>query len=517
MNKKTIIVIVAIIATVSVAVAAYTLTNHDNGKDYSNTEIGEIGTYVPIYGNANGDLYINDDDVDMIEYLIKQIAENGETAWDSAKAPYADANCDGKITEKDVELVKKIINVESCEVFYEDYFGDVTAVNFPLTNRNIAVTYYQQAEACAILGVLDDVTVASMAATVYGTMWPTLDDAVVWGTTGSSAITDDAVEKFIANDVTLVICTPRTENQELAQRLHEERNIDFIQLWYNGNYCISTIQTMGILMDCQDKSQAYMDYCNGVIDKLTSTITNKDSTRLMVINGYSTTNDRLTVMANERHGSYVLINKYLGNCYYEDGTNQFGFVYHNIEWLVENGQDVDAIVFCMSGNSGYSDDQSTGTYYTADAYNEKFETEVSYFTQVNAYKTGEIIGSVYANMFGFSAYAVLELIAAQLYPDLFTLNEATATLQDWFDNYDVVDIDVTEQGPISYTGTAYETSYPQLSMSTSNNCGNSVEENTVSGCEMTAIDETPETAVPDCSKIDGCTGTETVENPGNKP
>ncbi len=462
MNKKNVLIIaVAAVAVVAVA-AAVLLVNNNDSKDYSKVDIGEIGTYVPIFGNANNDLYIDHEDTKMLRYVIDKISKEGETGWDKTKVPFADANCDGVIDEKDIDLVNNIINKKSCKVYYKDYFGDVTEVSFPMVNRNIAVTYYQQAEACAILGVLDKVNVASKAATVYGTMWPSLKKAVEWGTTGSSAITDDAVEKFINNDVTIVVCTPRIENKDLGQRLHKERGIDFIQLWYNGNYCISTIQTMGILMNCQEKSEAYMKYCNNIAGELKSKISNKASKNLLVISGYDASNDKIAILANERHGSYVLIDKYLGNAYYEKGENQFGFVYRNVEWLVENGSKYDNIVFCMSGFSGYSDDQATGTYYSKEIYNTKFEDAVSYFSKVPAHKNGNIVGSVYPNTFGFSAYAILKVIAAQMYPDLFDLNDAMKTLQDWFDNYNVVDIDVTKNGPITYTGKKYQASYPQL-------------------------------------------------------
>ena len=142
MDKKITIIAAVVVVVAIVGAAAFVLLSN-NEKDYSKTEIGEIGTYVPIYGNATADLYINDDDVDMLQSII-----DGKMEWDKKKVPYADANQDGKIDSKDVEIVKKIINVEPCEVMYEDYYGDVTKVNFPLKDMNIAVTYYQQAEAC---------------------------------------------------------------------------------------------------------------------------------------------------------------------------------------------------------------------------------------------------------------------------------------------------------------------------------------------------------------------------------
>lgn len=455
MDKKMMIAIAAVVVIAVAACAAYAV-NNNNDKGSTPSPIGEIGTYVPIYGNVNNDLYIDNEDVKVLQKMA-----NKEMDWDKDKYPYADANQNGEIDQGDVDIVKKIINKEKCTVYYQDYYGDVTAVNFPLSDRNIAVTYYQQAEACAILGVLDNVTVASKAATVYSDLWPTLNDAVEWGTTGSSAITDDAVEKFIDNDVTLVICTPRTENRELAQRLHEERGIDFIQLWYNGNYCISTIQTMAILMDCQERSEKYKSYCEGIADELSSKITAENKKNILVANGYNASNDQLSILGNERHGSYVLMNKYLGNAYYEDGTNQFGFVYKNVEWLVENSQKFDYIVLCQSGNAGFSNNQTTGEVYTHEEYNTQFEEAVSYFGKVKAYEDGNVIGSVYPNTFGFSAYPFLKLIAAQMYPDLFSLEDAVNDIQEWFDTFGVVSIDVSEFGAYSYTGDGYHANYPQ--------------------------------------------------------
>ena len=81
---------------------------------------------------------------------------------------------------------------------------------------------------------------------------------------------------------------------------------------------------------------------------------------------------------------------------------------------------------------------------------------------MKAYEDGNIIGSVYANTFGFSAYAFLKLIAAQLYPDLFTLEEGIEEVQYWFDNFNTTKIDVTKVGAYTYTGDGYKTSYPKM-------------------------------------------------------
>ena len=111
MDKKITIAVVAVIVIAIVAIAAFFVLNNDSKKDYSETTIGEIGTCVPIYGNATSDLYINDDDVNMLQQIV-----DGDLIWDKKKAPFADANQDGVIDSKDVSVVKSIINKEKCTV-----------------------------------------------------------------------------------------------------------------------------------------------------------------------------------------------------------------------------------------------------------------------------------------------------------------------------------------------------------------------------------------------------------------
>ena len=88
MDKKSTIIIAAAVVIVAVAAIAFVmLGDSDEKKDYSETSIGEIGTYVPIFGNATGDLYIDEDDVDMLQSIV-----NGDMEWDEKKAPFADAD-----------------------------------------------------------------------------------------------------------------------------------------------------------------------------------------------------------------------------------------------------------------------------------------------------------------------------------------------------------------------------------------------------------------------------------------
>ena len=86
MDKKIIITIVAVAVAIMVAVpVAIVMTN--NSKDKGSTTAEDR---LLIYGNANNDDYLDQKDVDMIRDIIDK-----KTTWDRTKNPFADTNHDG--------------------------------------------------------------------------------------------------------------------------------------------------------------------------------------------------------------------------------------------------------------------------------------------------------------------------------------------------------------------------------------------------------------------------------------
>ena len=113
MNSKILITgLVVAILVVAGGSAAYMLANN------SKSPIPEVEATVEIYGNANNDAFIDNDDVE----LLRDIAKSGY--WDSSKYPFADADLDGFITDKDADIAQKIVNGEACTVYYKNYFGE---------------------------------------------------------------------------------------------------------------------------------------------------------------------------------------------------------------------------------------------------------------------------------------------------------------------------------------------------------------------------------------------------------
>ena len=143
MGNKTILLIAAVIVIAAIASCAALLhQDGDDGPDMSYKD----DVLVRIYGNANGDDRIDGKDTGIIERIIETGMPTSE--W-MEKYRFADANRDGEITTKDLEIVKMYINRESTRLYYQDYWGNDAYVNYPLGDRvGVDMTYTAQFMGC---------------------------------------------------------------------------------------------------------------------------------------------------------------------------------------------------------------------------------------------------------------------------------------------------------------------------------------------------------------------------------
>ncbi len=121
------VMIIGVVAVVIVVAAAAVMIMGSGSKGYENLEV----TNLPVYGNANEDYTIDQKDVDLI---------NGHLGETADAYPYADADGDGKITEKDADIVQKFIKGEKTRVrFVDQYVYDtgkthIVETDYPLNN-----------------------------------------------------------------------------------------------------------------------------------------------------------------------------------------------------------------------------------------------------------------------------------------------------------------------------------------------------------------------------------------------
>ncbi len=147
MNQKIVaigVVIVLIVAGVAIFLVV-------DGKDKGN-ERPLLDNALEVYGNANNDWTINDEDVSLIESII------ADGNWDRSKYPYADANRDGKVDQKDVDQVKALANNTAETVWIVDGVGTIMSVK--CQPQRIYAFQIQNAELCAVMGYGDKIVAA---------------------------------------------------------------------------------------------------------------------------------------------------------------------------------------------------------------------------------------------------------------------------------------------------------------------------------------------------------------------
>lgn len=146
---------VVVVAGSAVAISMFT---GDNDDDFVMNEgyVFSVDTVAAVYGNADMDDKIDSKDVDFVQDIIDE-----KTTWDSKKNPYADAYKDGVIDQKDVDQINMIINKTSGDVWYQNYYGEAQKIAFPLKDKKIGVTYWQQAQLVDLLGHFEDIVAAN--------------------------------------------------------------------------------------------------------------------------------------------------------------------------------------------------------------------------------------------------------------------------------------------------------------------------------------------------------------------
>ncbi len=269
MNTKIIAIVAVVIIVAAGAGAAILLTG---GGGSGNNDKYAIGTDVeadPLYadfdvenvenlvfGNANNDSYLNEDDLTL---LNKYIA--GTETWDINTNPLADTNADGTITQEDADLLQKMLeatsSTEQFEVKYLDWYKRVSTSLFPLSGK-ITTNYNTGYDIAVILGVLDDVVGTGQGGDSHinglsETLYPGLKSHLTY-------VDDDAgdldPEKILATGSKIVIGDPYNCTEEFTSEMKKlDSSITVLNLplnrYLNGVDYTQTIITMGVLMNRQ--------------------------------------------------------------------------------------------------------------------------------------------------------------------------------------------------------------------------------------------------------------------------
>ena len=145
-GNKMIMAIAAIVLVAALAMAAFVVLSGDDDKTVATA--GE-DTYCWVYGNANMDNRVDEDDIEYLKLIIS--GEKKETK-------YADANQDEVIDEKDIQVVRDIIDGKGGKRYYTMDNGEVGWITGQI--KSLGAQYYANMYALGAMGATGIVTCA---------------------------------------------------------------------------------------------------------------------------------------------------------------------------------------------------------------------------------------------------------------------------------------------------------------------------------------------------------------------
>ncbi len=440
MDEKKVFGIIAVVAVIILAAyCGIAILKKDSNNEYK----ADVTGNVPVFGNANNDDHIDSHDVDQLQSIIN------EGTWDKELYPYADANQDGKIDSADVDIVNKIIAGQACDLYYVNIYDSVAKVSYPVSHSRIGVSYWQQAELAALMGDWDNVVLASQSTTSSNSH--RYDTSNIVKSFKGSNITSELILECKCD----FVIASQGKSSVVQAAIDADSNITpyYVDVSKSSTY-VSTVLTLGVILNENEKAQAYADFVYGIKDKIVSGMEKVDQKAKTVITLMYANQSTRSNISVECVGTGAADMISLIADVYDSPTKSTSNYRMDVEkdWFIQNcGTAFDYIIIEQEGTDTKKVDD---TYYTPAMYNERFEEAITYYSSTAAYSSGKILGTSYSyNSFG--GYANLLYLAYLLYPTVFSAEDGWNALQEYFNNFTTADINVKTQGGWYYTGTAY--------------------------------------------------------------
>ncbi len=388
-----------------------------------------------IFGNANLDDTIDEDDITYVEGIIEGTNEETELA---------DSNYDGEIDEDDIAQIELIIREEEKELTLIDSADRIVTVKKPVTKvveltfSNLEVMRSLNVETEKIVGI-GEWTKRNKA------FFPEFNDVQSVGSLSPYTID---LEKILEldPDIVLLYATGLPDACENAQNDLKDLDPDIVVLrfdsWYPETY-IEEVQTLGYIFDKREEANAFCNFYNDVVDTITERIKSiSEDERPNVY--YEHTNPYQAWCGgsgySRRHIELV------------GGKNIFSDIPEEIsaesqvsvtpEEVVERNPEI--IVKCSWDTGGYDTDDLTLLSSIRDEIMNRPE-----FDDVTAIKNNRIY--VYNRHVVTSTFFVgIAYTAKWFYPELFEDLDPKAIHQRYLTEFQKFDYDVYEHGVFVY-------------------------------------------------------------------
>jgi iron complex transport system substrate-binding protein len=278
MDKKIVIVlVVAVVAIAAVAAAILLMNGGEKGPVY------EYEGRLPIFGNANNDDYINNDDVQFIQDIIDgkttgSVVVSVLDGYDGStiNRSLADANADGVVDSKDVELVKKMVKREhGIKISYVNVDNVLSTCKYPLTTIGLAYKTVYELAAAAGLTSEEVKWVCDSVGDVPGKgelrqWYPQFWDAKCFG----NRATPD-YESMVGDMPSCIITGTKRYYVKTGEETLGPRGVDIIRLpTYEDGWAVPGMLMLGYLTDNEKKAKEYVDMADVVYKTIAKHVEN---------------------------------------------------------------------------------------------------------------------------------------------------------------------------------------------------------------------------------------------------
>ncbi len=401
-------------------------------KEQAETAREDTATYrLVVYGNANNDDYIDQQDLRFIEGIA-----SGKAAWDTSANPFADADANGVVDSLDVALVNRIIKKEKCTVYYKDFQDEAVAVDYPITGT-VGTMYYQQAQIAILLGLWENEVIACGVRNLNSVIAPGYEKKVSYGE-GYNVDPELVMESGVGT----IICYTQTDTTAPdIKKLVKATGADLNVLCVNHESLLECVVTYGFLFDKTDISLKYAEYAdasNAVIYNSLKDVPKDRQPSVVTVMLYGTaTTDKIRVLGYNPKGNTNNLPKLVHsipnhNWIRADLEIPAYGTYVTSEWFLEN--DPDYIILAASGIG------TTEKMTEAEVYDVLYRKCEEVFGKTSAFKNGHIVAATNGLLNGYSGPLVSLKLLSFIYEEI-DKEYADKVYHTWYRDYTRYSVD----------------------------------------------------------------------------
>lgn len=431
MDKKIMAVAVVAIVLIAGIVAAISLKGGDGSKSYGASLNQD--SRLTIFGNANGDDYLDQRDVSAVEAIIagEQEAEYFDCyltyGGTPVKRSFADANADGKIDQADVQLIQDMVDrKQNMQVKFYDVDGVVSSCTYPLTTA--AVGYKSNYEALLICNAADTVKYVCDQVGNNGSYskWYSMflgENVKCYG----SRFTPD-YEVFKDDPPSYFLSGTRAWFDQNMEETVAPLGMDVVRLpFWEDNGAVSAVITLGYLIGHESEAYSYAEKADYVYNTINDALKNVSlSDRPLVFASYNGTS-----ISSMHNGIHELVTSAGGRTVIDEGYKKGSIDQEALALTIKP----DWII--LDQYYGFLETYETQDITHAKIVDALVNTDKKYIQAIDktdAYKNGNVLFLQQGIYMGPASYIAVAYVANHIWEDKFDF-DVDGMLKDYIQTY----------------------------------------------------------------------------------